>query len=40
MHIGEPFENVSGILAGTPVQVVTAEASKMGNMFGSNINER
>lgn len=33
MHIGKPFHNVAGILAGTPVQVIAAETEKLADMF-------
>ncbi len=33
MHIGKPFHNVGGILAGTPVQVVGGEIEKLDGMF-------
>ena len=32
MHIGKPFKNVGGILAGTPQQIV-GEANRFGDMF-------
>jgi len=33
MHIGKPFRNVGGILAGNPVQLETSEISRLGSMF-------
>ncbi len=33
MHIGKPFHNVGGILAGAPVQVVAGETEKLADMF-------
>ncbi len=33
MHVGKPFHNVGGILAGTPMQVITSETEKMADMF-------
>ncbi len=33
MHIGKPFKNVGGILAGNPTQYDTAETSRLGGMF-------
>lgn len=33
MHIGKAFQNVGGILAGTPIQLMVGEASKFGDMF-------
>lgn len=33
MHIGKPFRNVSGILAGNPVHVRPDDISRLGNMF-------
>lgn len=32
-HIGKPFHNVSGILTGTPVQLIGAERQKLDEMF-------
>ena len=34
IHIGEAFQNIGGILAGTPQQLVHTEAAKMEHMFG------
>ena len=34
MHVGKPFHNVGGILAGTPL--ITGERDKLMNMFGEN----
>ncbi len=33
MHIGKPFKNVGGILAGNPTQSESAEISRLGGMF-------
>ncbi|GFO96153.1 putative Hybrid histidine kinase [groundwater metagenome] len=33
IHIGKPFHNVGGILAGAPVQIVSEEREKLGEMF-------
>jgi len=33
IHIGKPFHNVGGILAGTPVQIISDEREKLGEMF-------
>ncbi|MBI1347818.1 circadian clock protein KaiC [bacterium] len=33
MHIGKPFRNVGGILAGTPVQLVPDDIKRIGTMF-------
>ena len=33
MHIGKPFSNVGGILAGAPLQIVGSEVDKLGEMF-------
>lgn len=33
MHIGEPFQNVGGILAGNPTHILGSEELKMSNMF-------
>ena len=33
MHIGQPFRNVGGILAGNPTQFDTSEISRLGGMF-------
>jgi circadian clock protein KaiC len=33
MHIGKPFRNVVGILAGNPVQVPSAEIDRLNNLF-------
>jgi circadian clock protein KaiC len=33
MHIGKPFRNVGGILAGNPVQVTPTELERLGGLF-------
>jgi circadian clock protein KaiC len=33
MHIGQPFRNIGGILAGNPVQIEPAEIDRLENMF-------
>lgn len=33
LHIGKPFQNVGGILAGTPMQMIGSEVSKLDDMF-------
>lgn len=33
MHVGKPFHNVGGILAGTPMQVIVGETEKLADMF-------
>ncbi len=33
MHIGKPFRNVTGILAGTPVHTAPAELERLGGLF-------
>jgi circadian clock protein KaiC len=33
MHIGKPFRNVGGILAGNPTQFETPDISRLGSMF-------
>jgi circadian clock protein KaiC len=33
MHIGQPFRNVGGILAGNPVQIEPAEIDRLESMF-------
>ena len=34
IHIGKPFRNVTGILAGNPVYIVNGELDRLGSMFG------
>jgi circadian clock protein KaiC len=36
MHIGRPFRNVTGILAGNPVYRDTTELDRLRDMFGSS----
>jgi len=33
MHIGEPFRNVAGILAGSPFQITTSEIERLDQLF-------
>jgi len=33
MHIGKPFRNVTGILAGTPMYVAQNEVDRLTSMF-------
>lgn len=33
MHIGEPFRNVAGILAGNPVQITSSEIERLDQLF-------
>jgi circadian clock protein KaiC len=33
MHIGKPFRNVAGILAGNPVQVTPSELERLSGLF-------
>jgi len=33
VHIGEPFRNVAGILAGNPVQITTSEIERLDQLF-------
>ncbi len=33
MHLGKPFRNVVGILAGRPMNVKMEELDQLGNMF-------
>lgn len=35
IHVGEAFQNLGGILAGTPQQLVHTEADKLEHMFGA-----
>lgn len=35
MHIGAPFRNVAGILAGNPVQIAVAEMERLDQLFSS-----
>lgn len=35
MHIGAPFRNVAGILAGNPVQIGAAEMERLDRLFGA-----
>lgn len=34
MHIGAPFRNVAGILAGNPTQIAVSEMERLGSLFG------
>ncbi|MGF1640284.1 MAG: circadian clock protein KaiC [Rhodospirillales bacterium] len=38
MHIGEPFRNVAGILAGNPMQIEVAEAQRLEELFAADRN--
>lgn len=40
MHIGQPFKNVGGILAGTPMQYLAGETNKFGEMFDGAMNSQ
>ncbi len=40
MHLGRPFRNVTGILAGTPVHVSPADLERIWSHFDSETNER
>ena len=33
MHIGAPFRNVAGILAGNPVQIAASEMERLDKLF-------
>jgi circadian clock protein KaiC len=33
MHIGRPFRNVNGILAGNPQHVLPSEIERLGGLF-------
>ncbi len=36
MHIGDPFRNVAGILAGNPVQIAASEIERLDQLFSAN----
>lgn len=39
MHLGKPFRNVSGILAGHPVQIAPGELERIGGLFREERND-
>jgi circadian clock protein KaiC len=40
MHLGRPFRNVTGILAGTPVHISPADIERIWSHFDSDVTER
>jgi hypothetical protein len=40
MHLGRPFRNVTGILAGTPVHVSPADVERIWSHFEAERGER
>jgi circadian clock protein KaiC len=37
MHIGKPFRNITGIIAGNPIHVSAGEVERLGSLFQDEV---